>query len=145
MKICSRASLIPAKDYDECFGRLVDLGFEAVELMGSETIANQAEISKTLKKHKILFQTVCGVTRGCLLSEKLDEREQAILIHVFFTLTIFTLTNAYREWAREQDEEELIDKETPSLGIKWLATRDKKEGKKQGGSFYQRFLWDILT
>ncbi len=74
-----------------------------------------------------------------------QKTEQAILIHVFFTLTIFTLTNAYREWAREQDEEELIDKETPSLGIKWLATRDKKEGKKQGGSFYQRFLWDILV
>ena len=80
---------------------------------------------------------------GWHLKHSPQKTEQAMLIHIFFTLTIFALTNAYREWVKAEEEEELIDEEIPSLKNQALEAGDKKEGEKQSHSFYRRFLWDI--
>lgn len=66
-----------------------------------------------------------------------QKTEQAMLIHIFFTLTIFALTNAYREWAREQEEEDLIDKEAPSLGIRRWRQEIKRKGKNKAVVFIE--------
>ena len=66
-----------------------------------------------------------------------QKTERAMLIHIFFTLTIFALTNAYREWVREQEEEDLIDKETPSLGIRRWRQEIKRKGKNKAIVFIE--------
>ncbi len=66
-----------------------------------------------------------------------QKTEQAMLVHIFFTLTIFALTNAYREWAGEREEEELIDEELPSLGIKRWRQEIKRKGKNKAIIFIE--------
>jgi len=66
-----------------------------------------------------------------------QKTEQAMLIHTFFTLSIFALTNAYREWAKEQDEEELIDRDTPALGIRRWREEIKRKGKNKAVVFIE--------
>ena len=66
-----------------------------------------------------------------------QKTEEAMLIHTFFTLTIFALTNAYREWAKEQEEEELIDTQNPSLGIRRWRQEIKRKGKNKAVVFIE--------
>ena len=72
---------------------------------------------------------------GWFIKHSPQKTEQAMLIHTFFTLTIFALTNAYREWARGQEEEELIDIDIPSLGIRRWRQEIKKMGKNKAVVF----------
>ena len=77
-----------------------------------------------------------------------QKTEQAMAIHIFFTLAIFALTNAYRAWCKKQ--EELIDDEFQGLGIERWRQEIKRKGKNKGvvfiGSTYGIFwLAEIMT
>ena len=72
---------------------------------------------------------------GWFIKHSPQKTEVAMLIHTFFTLTIFALTNAYREWAGEQEEEELIYTDIPSLGIRRWRQEIKRMGKNKAVVF----------
>lgn len=74
---------------------------------------------------------------GWYIKHSPQKTEEAMLIHTFFTLSIFALTNAYREWAREQAEEELIDTENPALGIRRWRQEIKRKGKNKAAVFIE--------
>ena len=62
---------------------------------------------------------------------------------------VFALTNAYREWCREQEVSELQDPDEPSLGIERWRQEIKRKGKNKGlvfiGNHYGIFwLAEIL-
>ncbi len=66
-----------------------------------------------------------------------EKTEEAMLMHVFFTLAVFGLTNAYREWSKEQEAEELIDEEIPAMGIRRWRQEIKRKGKNKAIVFIE--------
>lgn len=69
---------------------------------------------------------------GWHIAHSPQKTEAAITVHMFFTLMVFALTNAYREWCRKQEVSELQDPDEPSLGIERWRQEIKRKGKNKG-------------
>lgn len=87
---------------------------------------------------------------GWHIAHSPQKTEEAVTVHIFFTLMVFALTNAYRQWCKDQDSSELQDMEKPALGIERWRQEIKKRGKNKGlvfvGDYYGIFwLAEIMV
>jgi len=57
--------------------------------------------------------------QGWFIKHAPQKTERALAIHIFFTLSVFTLTNVYRKWKQDRDREEAREEADDSiLGIR---------------------------
>jgi len=78
MKLSCQEGIVPGRDLNERLDNLAKYGFEAIEFRGSDLYGRAEEIIKATSGHQIKPSSISVGYRGCLLSDKKNERELAV-------------------------------------------------------------------
>ncbi|MGC8636345.1 MAG: sugar phosphate isomerase/epimerase family protein [Thermoprotei archaeon] len=79
MKFSVQENLVPGKTYDQKFSLLKEIGYDAVELWGTDDMPNKIkEVKELSASYGIRISTVCSGYKGDLLSASPKERETAV-------------------------------------------------------------------
>ena len=55
--------------------------------------------------------------QGWYLKHSPQKNEQAMTVHIFFTLSVFALSNAFQQWNKKKQKKEQEEQEKNALGI----------------------------
>jgi sugar phosphate isomerase/epimerase len=78
MKIGCQENMVPGANLIDRIKFLEDAGYDVIEFWGDLLWERTAEIKSAISKSKLQVSTICSGFRGCLLSNDLGEREQAM-------------------------------------------------------------------
>jgi len=78
MKIAVQENMLPRDTPQERFALAEELGFEGVEVWGSNVMERLPELKEVLSTVRIPISTICAGYRGSLLSPSYDERRLAM-------------------------------------------------------------------